>query len=55
MSVITFLSFRSTLFDRKLLSSHATIWLFPSKDSFFYDLLAVNFDKQFLTRIRISM
>ena len=30
------------------------IWLFPSKDSFLYNLLAVIYDKKLITRIRIS-
>ena len=33
----------------------SAIFLFSSKDNFFYNILAVIYDKKFLTRIRRSM
>ena len=57
ISVITLISFRSTrfimdflLFDRKKYMSH----VFPFKDTVFYNLLAVIYDKKFLTHVRRS-
>ena len=60
MSVITFLPFRSTpfiiifhVFERK--GHDSQIFIFLSKNSFFYNLLAQIYDKMFLTRTRRSM
>ena len=60
MSVITFLSFRSTfrLMDIPYLTrkrNETLILLFPSKYSFSYNLLAVIYDKKYLIRIRRNL
>ena len=60
MSVITILSFRSTCFimDLSYLTGkkhESPILLIISKDSFFFNLLAVIYDKKFSTRISRSM